>query len=333
MKRNDEMRQLISEYQNMAVPKSARQRVQEGIARGMAHAAKRRRAAYIRAAASCAAAAAVVLILLPNVSPEMADALGKAPVLGGFFRAVTIREYHLKEASDENNASDESMQLGRSLNQDLGSVAGSSGSVEAQAGGADDLPLGSPIGELEVPAVINDAEPADGVSVQSLAVSAEEYTSALVERFSQEIKREGTDLSDIHYEVITDSEEWFTLAVYAQETDEDGGEVCKYYNVDRQQDAVVTLDDLYGEIDYQSIIRNEILREMQATADSEKAVAGLPGEKWEDSIPQIQEDQNYYFNEDGDLVIRFEIVGTDSAESECAEYVSVEFAIDPELLQ
>lgn len=332
MKQNDEMRQLISEYQNMAVPKSARQRVQEGIARGMAHAAKRRRAAYIRAAASCAAAAAVVLILLPNVSPEMADALGKAPVLGGFFRAVTIREYHSKGASDE-SAPEESMQLGRSVDQDLGSVAGSSGSVEAQAGGVDDRPLGSPIGEPEVPAVINDADSADGVSVQSMAVSAEEYTSALVERFSQEIKREGTDLQEIHYEVITDSEEWFTLAVYAQETEEDGHEVCKYYNVDRQRDAVVTLGDLYGEIDYQSIIRGEILREMQATADSEKTVAGLSGEKWENSLPQIEEDQNYYFNEDGDLVIRFEIVETDSAESECVEYVSVEFAIDPELLQ
>lgn len=330
MKQNEEMRQLISEYQNMAVPESARQRVQEGIARGMEHAAKRRRAAYIRAAASCAAAAAVVLILLPNVSAEMADALGKAPVLGGFFRAVTIREYHSKEASDE-SAPEESMQLGRSVDQDLGSVAGSSGSVEAQAGGVDDLPLGSPIGEPEVPAVMDNL--ADGVSVESLAVSAEEYTNALVERFSQEIKREGTDLSDIYYEVITDSEAWFTLAVYAQEADEDGGEVCKYYNVDRQQDAVVTLDDLYGEIDYQSIIRNEILREMQAAPDSEKAINGLPDEEWEYSLPQIQEDQNYYFNGDGDLVIRLEIAETDSAESECVEYVSMEFAIDPKLLQ
>lgn len=330
MKQNEEMRQLISEYQNMAVPESARQRVQEGIARGMEHAAKRRRVAYIRAAASCAAAAAVVLILLPNVSAEMADALGKAPVLGGFFRAVTIREYHSKEASDE-SAPEESMQLGRSVDQDLGSVAGSSGSVEAQAGGVDDLPLGSPIGEPEVPAVMDNL--ADGVSVESLAVSAEEYTSALVECFVQEIKREGTDLSDIHYEVITDSEAWFTLAVYAQEAEEDGREVCKYYNVDRQQDVVVTLDDLYGEIDYQSIIRGEILREMQAAPDSEKAINGLPDEEWEYSLPQIQEDQNYYFNEEGDLVIRLEIAETDSAESECVEYVSMEFAIDTELLQ
>lgn len=333
MDQNEEMRQLIREYQNIVVPESARERVQEGIARGMAHAAKRRRAAYIRAAASCAAAAAVVLILLPNVSAEMAAALGKAPVLGGFFRAVTIREYHSKEASDENNALDESIQLAQRLDQDLGSVAGSSGSVEAQAGGADDRVFRSTIEEPADPAAIGDSDSADGVSVESLAVSAEEYTSALLERFVQEIKREGTDLQDIHYEVITDSEEWFTLAVYAQETDEDAREVCKYYNVDRQQDAVVTLGDLYGEIDYQSIIRDEILREMQAASDSEKATVSPFDEEWEYSLPQIEEDQNYYFNDDGDLVIRFEIVETDSAESEYVEFVSVEFAIDPELLQ
>lgn len=331
MDRNEEMRQLIREYQDIVVPESARQRVQEGIARGMAHAAKRRRAAYIRAVASCAAAAAVVLILLPNVNAEMAAALGKAPVLGGFFKAVTIREYHSEGVSDE-IAPEESMQLGRSLDQDLGSVAGRSGNGSAAppAGGADDREVETAI---EEPAAIGDSAPADGVSLQSLAVSAEEYTSALLERFEQEMTQEGADLQEIHYEVITDSEEWFTLAVYAQETDEDGGEVCKYYNVDRQQDAVVTLGDLYGEIDYQSIIRDEILRRMQAAADSDKTDYSLAAEEWENGFPQIQEDQNYYFNEEGDLVIRFEIVETDSAETECVESVSMEFVIDPALLQ
>ena len=47
-----------------------------------------------------AAAAALTIFILPNSNASVANAMGNVPVLGGFFNAITIRDYH----SDSKNA-------------------------------------------------------------------------------------------------------------------------------------------------------------------------------------------------------------------------------------
>ena len=44
-----------------------------------------------------AAAASLALIALPNTSSNVAYAMGKIPVLGGFFRLVTVREFQYED--------------------------------------------------------------------------------------------------------------------------------------------------------------------------------------------------------------------------------------------
>ena len=47
-----------------------------------------------------AASAALTIFILPNSNASVANAMGNVPVLGGFFNAITIRDYH----SDSKNA-------------------------------------------------------------------------------------------------------------------------------------------------------------------------------------------------------------------------------------
>ena len=44
-----------------------------------------------------AAAASLALIALPNTSSNVAYAMGKIPVLGGFFKLVTVREFQYED--------------------------------------------------------------------------------------------------------------------------------------------------------------------------------------------------------------------------------------------
>lgn len=106
MDRNEEWQRLIEQYRSVPVPQSVRDRIQESVVRGKKRAVKRRRMAYISTAVSGAAAVILILVLLPNLNEQMAERMGRTPVIGSFFRAVTVRDYsgtRTESAADENN--------------------------------------------------------------------------------------------------------------------------------------------------------------------------------------------------------------------------------------
>ena len=83
----------------MTIPEAGRERLQAGIDRARME-KKRVERARRRSTWTAVAAAAVVLITLPNTNGQIAYAMENIPVLGGFFRLVTVRQYNY---SDENH--------------------------------------------------------------------------------------------------------------------------------------------------------------------------------------------------------------------------------------
>lgn len=321
MDRNDEWQQLIDEYREIQVPQSARDRIQDAILRGKKHAAKRRRAAYISTAVSGAAAAVLILVLLPNLNAHMADRMGRVPVVGRFFRTVTFREYsgaNTENAADENGAP---MALDAGADGELFAKEAVCQDADAfqDAGGS----LAEPT-EGDGIAVLSDDT---GVSAEGSRMDAGGYTERIVERFEEENARDGGHLELTGYEVVTDSDEWFTMIIYANER---GGtedpELRRYYNIDKQRDMVVTLGELYNGRDYVTIISDEILSQMEAgnaQSSAENTVA-QETEKQESEIvifTQIDENQNYYINEDGNLVIVLDQSQTNTDADGHIEYV------------
>lgn len=344
MDRNDEWQRLIDEYRDVPVPEYVRDRMQDAIARGKKRAAKRRRKAYISAAASGAAAVILILVLLPNLNAQMADRMGKAPVFGGFFRAVTFREYsggNMENSVDENGAPMvlDAESGGGTLAQN--DVAYDHADTTAYSGGASAEPAdGTDPAWPESPGAVVLQENADngGIAMYSeetemgkQTVSDDDgYTEQLVERFHEENERNGGHLELTGYEVVTNSDEWFTMIIYANENvGTEYSELRRYYNVDKTLDRVVTLSELYNGRDYVTIISDEILSQMEAAkarAAVEDVVASQ--EVTESVFTQINENQNYYFNEDGDLVIVL-----DESQTNADLYADFEYVIDPELLE
>ncbi len=322
MDRNDEWQQLIDEYREIQVPQSARDRIQDAILRGKKHVAKRRRAAYIRAAVSGAAAVVLILVLLPNLNAHMADRMGRVPVVGRFFRTVTLREYssaHTESAADEN---------GVPMALDAGTYGELIAEDDAVCEDADAFPaagrsLAEPAEEDGVEALSDDL----GVPVEGNGMNAGGYTERIVERFEEENARDGGRLELTGYEVVTDSDEWFTLIIYANERGgEEYHELRRYYNIDKQRDMVMTLGELYNGRDYVAIISDEILNQMEAgnAQRSAEETAAQETEKSESDIvvfTQIDENQNYYINEDGNLVIVLDQSQTNTDEDGHSEYV------------
>ena len=89
MQRMEEWEQIKKEYREVEIPKNGSAQVLEAMAR-----AKRNRSKlhYLPRYATVAAAMLLVL-LLPNLNSEVAAAMAEVPVLGGFFRLITIEQY------------------------------------------------------------------------------------------------------------------------------------------------------------------------------------------------------------------------------------------------
>lgn len=301
MTEQERLRQLQEEYENMIIPEAGRERLQAGIDRARME-KKRAEHARRRSAWTAVAAAAVVMIALPNTNIQIAHAMENIPLLGGFFRLVTVRQYNY---SDENhNAEVELAQI------NYGEDAGEGASVgEAAAGAA--APEGTAAGNVEgasdgqEAAVANLSE--DGVEAvnQNMEATVEE----LIRQFEDTLSEEGYHGLHVTQEVVTDNARYYTVKLSVLETEASGYEHNQFYTIDKQTGNVVTLEDLFAEgSDYISAISENIKTQMQEQmAADEGVIYFLDNEDMpEFNFQGITEQTNFYFNEKDELVIAFD---------------------------
>ena len=103
MNREDELKEMKQEYDNIESPEACLERIQQGI--DMAKIDKKR-VSKKRAAKHwvvSVAAAAVVLVVIPNTSQSVAQAMEKIPVIGEIVSVVTFNRYEVKKGTMEAN--------------------------------------------------------------------------------------------------------------------------------------------------------------------------------------------------------------------------------------
>lgn len=98
--RQKELEELKREYQEMKIPVEGYQKMKDAIDRAKME--KRRRARKnMWKSGTAVAAAMLMMVALPNVNDNMAYACEQVPVLGAFFRVVTVKNY---QYSSENRS-------------------------------------------------------------------------------------------------------------------------------------------------------------------------------------------------------------------------------------
>lgn len=298
MTEQEQLRQLQEEYENMIIPEAGRERLQAGIDRARME-KKRAEHARRRSAWTAVAAAAVVMIALPNTNIQIAHAMENIPLLGGFFRLVTVRQYNY---SDENhNAEVELAQI------NYGEDAGEGASVGEVAAAPEGTAAGNVEGasDGQEAAVANLSE--DGVEAvnQNMEATVEE----LIRQFEDTLSEEGYHGLHVTQEIVTDNERYYTVKLSVLETEASGYEHNQFYTIDKQTGNVVTLEDLFAEgSDYISAISENIKTQMQEQMAADEGVIYFLDN---DDMPEfnfqgITEQTNFYFNEKDELVIAFD---------------------------
>ncbi|MBQ3509048.1 MAG: DUF3298 domain-containing protein [Peptococcaceae bacterium] len=307
MNRQEQLDMLKKEYNEMEVPEEALEALQRGIQK-----AKQEKQAGLSARMQqkdnfrkagwqwksavrvVAAASVLALLIVPNVNPKIAEAVADVPVLNKVIDLVTIHHYQ-EEAADEK-------------------YAASVKTPELTAKG--DAQLQSSVGEINAEVVA--------------------YADRMIEQFQQEMEQQGGVYGlDITYNVVTDSEEWFALQINTVETVAGGAETVHYYNLDKLSGRYVLLADLFREdADYVTAISENIKEQMTHRMEvDENVVYDINCELPEDNFQQIAENQTFYRNQDGQLVIVFNEYEVAPGFMGCPEFVIGDAVLKPLLAE
>lgn len=221
---------------------------------------------------SAVAAAVAAFVVLPNTSPVIANAMQNIPVIGELARVVTFRSY--VEETDDLMVSVEIPSV-EMIAEDTNGLADS---------------VNKEIYEL--------CEQYSKEAIQR----AEEYKEAFLATGGTEEEWEAHNIQiTVNYEIKSQTEEYLSFTVIGAENWNSGCNETRYYNIDLQQEKLITLEDVLGE-DYTNIVNADIQAQMeQRTNAGETFFAPEEG-----GFAGISDNTKFYMNEAGNPVIVFD---------------------------
>lgn len=230
---------------------------------------KSRRNTMIKVAA--AAAAVGIFIILPNTSMPAAHAMMKIPLIGKLVEVVTFRDYEYE--SDRNMADIEVPEI---------KVEGEHEEQEVQE-------------KLDT-------------TVQEINTEIQEITDKLVEEFELWMEdEEGYQDIVVKSEVLTTTEQYFTLKLICYQGAGSGYQWNYYYTIDLSTGERLALKDIFEDgADYITPISENIKEQMRAQMEADENVYyWLDDEIEEWNFKSITDETSFYLNEKNNVVIGF----------------------------
>lgn len=170
--------------------------------------------------------------------------------------------------------------------------------------------------EIKTPKII--VEEAEAESVDKLNEESQRLVDQIIEEFEKNLEEESYQGLYVDYEVLCDTEDWFTLKLSVSEVTVSSDQYFKFYHIDKVTGQSVQLSDLFITDEYIEAISEEICRQMNAqmNASEDDTISYWTESEYEDvkACYVIDADQNFYFNEAGELVIVYDkyVVGPGS---------------------
>lgn len=158
---------------------------------------------------------------------------------------------------------------------------------------------------ISVPHIENESGDAESY----INKDVDELTKILSDRFYEELDLDGDEGHSsvyVDYEVVTNTDKWFTLRLRVFEAAGSSNTYYKYYHIDKIKGCIVELSDLAVDDSFYSKLKTEVQRQMKVEMDADKDI-----EYWLEDDPfgtyylEPGENGNFYWNENGDLVIVF----------------------------
>ena len=289
----DELKSLQKEYLEPRMSEEQLNRLKLKMEEAKRENRKDRNRTRVTRLAATAAALVIAFIALPNMSPQIAYAMEKIPVIGQFVKVVTVRDY---EYEDEQHRAD----------------------VE--------------IPELVVEKELQEAQPEEILENTTDKINAEiqEITNELLNEFTNHMREElGYKELIVKSEVLVTTQEYFTLKLSCYQGEASGYVWNYFYTIDLISGERLQLKDIFVEgADYITPISENIKEQMRnRMAQDENVYYWLDDEIEELNFKAISEETSFYINEKDNVVISF-----DQGEVAAMYLGVVEFEIPAEVL-
>lgn len=221
--------------------------------------------------AATAAALVIAFISLPNMSPTIAYAMEKIPVIGQFVKVVTFRDY---EYEDEHHRAD----------------------VE--------------IPELVVEVESQEVRPETSLenTIDEIDAEIREITNKLLNEFGNHMREElGYKELIVKSEVLLTTQEYFTLKLSCYQGEASGYTGNYFYTIDLASGKCLQLKEIFAEdTDYINPISENIKEQMRnRMVQDENVYYWLNDEIDELNFKTITEETSFYINEKNNVVISF----------------------------
>ena len=160
--------------------------------------------------------------------------------------------------------------------------------------------------DIDIPQI----ESEDSKSVDYINKNVSELTTALINQFYEDLEINGNNgygSLNVDYEIVTNTDSWFTLKLTVCQTAASSNTYFKFYHIDKNQGKIVELGDLFNTDKFSDILVAEIKMQMQEQMENDENIlywnntSGI-GEEF----TTVSADHNFYWNEKGDLVIIFD---------------------------
>ncbi len=156
--------------------------------------------------------------------------------------------------------------------------------------------------DIEIPVI----EDEDKTS-QIVNDDVNELTQRIIDMYKEEKDPENHLSVKLESEVLENSEDWFTLKLELSEVRAGSNIRYKIYHVDKKKDKIITLAELFVSDDFKENMSNEIKRQMLSRMTEDESVVYWVNNNIEDwNFKTIEENQEFYFSEDGNIVIVFD---------------------------
>lgn len=160
---------------------------------------------------------------------------------------------------------------------------------------------------IDVPQILDET---GSTGAEAINDQVETYTDQLIAEFESEAQADGYFNLDVTWEVVTNTEKWFTLRISTDRVMASGNHQEQHYHIDAATGEQKTLSDLFpADYDYVTVISDELKTQMaQRMADNPGEAYWLKGinELGTWYFDAIDPEQDFYFNGDGKIVIPFD---------------------------
>ena len=162
---------------------------------------------------------------------------------------------------------------------------------------------------VEIPTVETSGAGAIQEAVETINQDVETLTQTLIDQF----EADAADLGDqahtaleVRHRVVTNTDLWFTLELEVWQGAGSSNTTYYYYHIDKSTGAIVTLSDLFAGDGYIEAVSAEIQRQMRVENEAGTGMYWVDSEYEDMNFRAIDPDQNFFFDENGDLVIAFD---------------------------